>query len=102
MRLYFTLKSVPELADLSPRERYRAWFACVRHSPRSLKTRASLFLCFAPWLLPFIHPVWWLFCIVSPILMVPAILNFNRLQVEELRPFFRDYRDRIGLTTDCS
>lgn len=102
MQLYLRLRDVPELSDLAPRDRLRVWFACVRHSPRSVRTWTAFLVVFVPFALPLLLPTWWMFFIVAPVLFVPLILNFNRLQVEELRPFFQEYRARVGLTKCCS
>ena len=90
MQFYMRLKDIPELAALQPADRYRVWFQCVRHSPRGLKAWTALFLVFVPFGLAVLYPVWWMFFVVAPVLSLPLIANFNRVQVEQLRPRFRE------------
>lgn len=90
MQFYMRLKDIPELAALPPADRYRAWFQCVRHSPCGLRAWAAFLLVFVPFGLAFLYPVWWMLFVVAPVLSLPLIANFNRVQVEQLRPHFRE------------
>lgn len=90
MQFYMRLKDIPELAPLEPAERYRVWFKYVRHSPRGLKGWSAFLLALLPFGLAFIYPAWWRFFVVAPAVSLPLIANFNRVQVEQLRPYFRE------------
>ena len=90
MQFYMRLKDIPELAALPPTDRYRVWFRCVRHSPRGLKAWAAFLLQFVPFGISLLYPQWWMFFVVAPVLSLPLIANWNRLQVEQLRPHFRE------------
>ena len=90
MQFYMRLKDIPELATLKRAERYRMWFQCVRHSPRSRKAWLAFFVAFIPFAVPLLYPVWWMFFVVVPVLSLPLIVNWNQIQVEELRPYFRE------------
>jgi hypothetical protein len=91
MQFYMRLKDIPELAPLEPAERCRVWFKYVRHSPRGVKAWSAFLLVFLPFGLPCLYPAWWMFFLVAPALSVPLIANFNRVQVGQLRPYFREH-----------
>ena len=65
MQFYMRLKDISELQALPPAEQYRAWFQCVRHSPRGPKAWAAFLLIFLPFVLSFLYPMWWMFFVIA-------------------------------------
>jgi len=45
LKIYWTAKSIPELAELSPKERNKAWRACVWNCYKHWQTWLGLAIC---------------------------------------------------------
>jgi hypothetical protein len=56
-----------------------------------VKAWTAFFLVLVPFAIPFLYPVWWMFLVVAQVLSIPLVMNFNRVQVEQLRPYFREH-----------
>jgi hypothetical protein len=94
MQIYWSLKLIPELKDLPPRQRRKAWFTCVGKD-RSWKIRLS------GWLLTYI-PIAislllailinvYLGIAVLVLLLIPGLMIFNQIQSDSLRPYLKKY-----------
>jgi hypothetical protein len=91
VQFYLRLKDVPELAPLTPAERRRLWFKYVRHSPHGVRGWGAFLLVWLPFGIPLLYPTWWMFFVVAPAVALPLVAHFNRVQVEQLRPYFREH-----------
>ena len=102
-KIYWNLKSIPELKDLPTRQRWKAWFVCVNKAHKHWRVRlAFLFTAVVPQSLLFLMLIVYeqllvgliLFCV----LMIPAIMIFSQIQCEAIRPYLKKYTEEIEET----
>jgi hypothetical protein len=111
MAFYYSLKSIPELAQLPAQMRWRAWFACVHKTFWHRQTWLALIAAEAPLFVFVGFLVWlepssylpdlaesghqWLPLALAGLgvllLSAPGILIFSNIQSEMIRPYLRDH-----------
>src|SRR4029453_6936330 len=111
---YWSLKSIPELAELPLLARSRAWFICVHKTFRHWQTWLGCLSGFAPLLFFFFMffslwpslvlslvefgrnfwPTVLLVALGAGLLSVPGIMLFGNIQAEVIRPYLREYLAR--------
>lgn len=99
MRLYWSVKSIPELADLSDVDRERLWRRGYVHSLRSRRTKIALTVGIALALAGLASGLAWATGLGA---LAGAILLFQ-VTVAEARPFWHEERNRLqGSASDPS
>ena len=100
MRIYWSLKSIPELSGLPPLARARAWFCCVHKTYRHWQTwlgfvsflAASFVLILVLPVLVFRFRLSFAFAIVIMVVILAPILTwFGHVQSKMIRPYLREY-----------
>lgn len=96
MKLYWGLKSIPELEGLPFRLRWNAWFACVNKAMRHWRVKLAFYLAVAIpgsiyilLLIAYDNILFGLavYCVLS----LPTITIFNQIRCEAIRPYLKKY-----------
>jgi hypothetical protein len=112
MRVYWSLKSVPELAALTRKERRRVHEECLRryflHGPASCRSitafLAHIFICACCLVVSIsifggfgMKPNFWVFLASAFICAPVGMFVFSRVAIPYLRPFYREFIEKKGL-----
>jgi hypothetical protein len=91
--MYFSLKSIPELKNLTVTARTVAWFACVHHTFRHWEVWAlsvTSLTCFA---IPFFFDEEIIFYVCAALALV-FTFAFGQVQYSKIRPYLRAYLEQ--------
>jgi hypothetical protein len=110
MRIYWSLKSVPELAALTRKERRRVHEECLRRhfwrapaSCRSITAHLAqifilagiMFVCISISGACGMKPNFWIFLVSAFIGMPAGSFVFSRIAIPVLRPFYREFIEKM-------